>query len=303
LNSSKKPSILVVDDCAENIHILFSLLKTDYLVVVAKNGKKAIQLAQEKQPDLILLDIIMPNLNGYEVCNQLKSDEKTKNIPIIFVTSMNEALDEAKAFGVGAVDYITKPINPLTVLARVRTHVNLKIKSDLLEQLVSVDGLTNINNRRKFDEVFEQEWKRARRDQTPLSIIMIDIDNFKLFNDHYGHASGDACIKKVAEALHNSLSRAGDMVFRYGGEEFVVILNNTSVEGAKKVASVLCDNIKSLGIPHNLSPTAEYVTISLGVATGIPQRESCSNREDLIVSADKMLYISKDRGRNQVNCL
>jgi len=302
LKTPEKPSILVVDDSAENIHILFLLLKSDYSIMTAKSGDKAIQLARENAPDLILLDIIMPNLNGYDVCRQLKSDDKTKHIPIIFVTSMNEALDEAEAFGVGAVDYITKPINPITVLARVRTHINLKIKSDLLEQLASVDGLTNIHNRRKFDEVFEHEWKRAGRDQIPLSLIMIDIDYFKQFNDHYGHASGDVCLRKVAEALNRSLTRAGDRVFRYGGEEFVVILPNTLITGAKKVAEMLRGNVELLCIPHQLSFVSDNVTISLGVATALPSCDA-STAVALLESADKMLYLSKDNGRNSVSCM
>lgn len=295
----KTQKILIVDDVAENIDVLISLLKSDYMVSAARNGKKALQMAKKNLPDLILLDIMMPEMDGYEVCRQLKSDEETKNIPIIFITALSEVMDEAKAFNIGAVDYITKPFNHVTVKARIRTHVNLKIKTDMLEQLVSIDGLTNIYNRRKFDKMLVKEWKRAQRDQMPLSLILIDIDHFKLFNDNYGHANGDECLKKVAACLKNSFIRPGDLVCRYGGEEFAVILPNTDTKGAENVAEVFRNAIEELNIAHEYSKTADHVTISIGVTTMMPDHEN-NTPIDLIEGADKMLYESKENGRNQV---
>ncbi len=299
---SKRHKILVVDDSAENIDALDSLLKDDYMLSSATSGEMALQMAKKDLPDLILLNIIMPGMDGYEVCYQLKSDEKTKDIQIIFVTSRDEDIDEAKAFNLGAVDYITKPFKSLQVQARLKTHINLKAKTDMLEKLVSLDGLTGIYNRRKFDEMLIQEWKRAQRHDALFSLILIDIDHFKQFNDNYGHAQGDECLRKVAECLYAFASRPGDLVCRYGGEEFGVILPNTGIDGAQCVADNLRHQVETLYIVHEYSQTCEHVTISLGVAAVSPHDEKKSPHE-LIETADSMLYASKENGRNQVNSI
>jgi PleD family two-component response regulator len=192
--SSRKPMILVVDDVVENVDVLFYLLKADYTLAAARNGLKALRMVEKRPPDLILLDIMMPEMDGYEVCRRLKEKNATRDIPIIFITSLSEAIDEARAFNLGAVDYITKPFQPIVVKARIRTHLNLKQKSDMLEAMVCLDGLTNIFYRRKFDRTLKQEWKRTFRNNRSLAMIMIDIDHFKLFNDHYGHIEGDECL-------------------------------------------------------------------------------------------------------------
>ncbi len=267
IDHTKKQRILVVDDSAENIDILVSLFKDDYMVAAARDGAKSLKMAEKNPPDLILLDIIMPGMDGYEVCRKLKENEVTRDIPVIFITALSEAIDEARAFGIGAVDFISKPFQPIVVKARVNTHLNLKKKSDMLEALAAIDGLTDIYNRRKFDETMDIEWRRAARSQGPLSLIMVDIDHFKLFNDNYGHARGDECLKKVAEALKNALRRPGDFVGRYGGEEFAVILADSDAAGALHVAETLRQTIADLNIPHEYSRIAPYITISLGVAT------------------------------------
>lgn len=296
---NKKPKILIVDDMTENIDVLMLFLKSDYMVSAARNGKKALQMAKKNKPDLILLDIIMPGMDGYEVCKKLKSNEETKNIPVIFITALTEALDEAKAFNVGAVDYIPKPFIPVTVKARIKTHLNLKMKTDMLEQLVALDGLTNIYNRRKFDEMLENEWNRALRKQGPISLMLIDIDHFKLFNDHYGHANGDECLKKIAECMKNCFMRASDLVCRYGGEEFAVILPDTDMEGADNLAEIFRLGIEALNIKHEYSETAGHVTASIGVVTMTPDPPN-NNTSELIEIVDKMLYKSKENGRNRV---
>jgi diguanylate cyclase (GGDEF)-like protein len=296
----KTNKILIVDNELENIHILMELLKPDYKLVAAKNGEKALEMARSKNPpDLILLDIMMPGMDGYQVCEALKSSEVTKNIPVIFVTAISEVMDETKGFSLGAADYITKPFHPPVVLARVKTHMELKTKSDRLEQLASLDGLTNLYNRRRFDEMLNLEWKRSQRSQAPLSLIMVDIDYFKLFNDTYGHTDGDQCLKDVAYALQNCLKRPADIIARYGGEEFVALLPETDEEGAEILAYKMRDAVETLKIPHMNSKVSEFVTISLGVATTFPHM-GIDPLKALLNSADTALYKSKKNGRNKV---
>ncbi len=297
---NKKQRILVVDDSSENIDILVSLFKDDYLVAAARDGAKALKMAEKNPPDLILLDIIMPGMDGYEVCRRLKENEATRNIPVMFITALNEAMDEVQAFGAGAVDFISKPFQPIVVKARVNTQLNLKRKSDMLEALAAIDGLTNIYNRRKFDETIDHEWRRAARHRSSLSLMMLDIDHFKLFNDHYGHARGDECLRRIAEALKNTLQRAGDFIGRYGGEEFAVILTDQDPDAALLLAEGLRGAVAALGIPHERSETEPRVTVSIGVAT-IREPSPATSMGEFIDAADGMLFTSKRNGRNQVN--
>ena len=187
---NQQPTILIVDDMITNILILSDLLKDEYDIKIAKSGLKAIEIANSQNIDLILLDIEMPKMNGYEVCKNLKNSEKTKNIPIIFVTARNSETDEEEGLNLRAIDYITKPFNKTIVKLRVKNHIKLKEKTDLLEQLSMYDGLTNIKNRRFFDEIFEKSYYESRRKKTNLALMMIDIDFFKPYNDNYGHGKG-----------------------------------------------------------------------------------------------------------------
>ncbi|HEX5338887.1 MAG TPA: PleD family two-component system response regulator [Gallionella sp.] len=299
--SSKLPQteILIVDDSPMNIKILGAALNDTYKVKFATSGEKALELANaESTPDLILLDIIMPGLDGYEVCKRLKENEKTKNIPVIFITAKSEVSDETKGLELGAVDYIIKPFSVPIVKARVNTHVNLKKKSDALEKLTSLDGLTNIANRRRFDEFLQQEWHSAMRTQSPISLVIMDVDFFKKYNDNYGHSAGDECLVKVARALAGALLRNTDLVARFGGEEFVAVLPGTHIEPAEAIAEKMRLNIENLNIPHAHSQAAEKVTLSLGVATTIPSSRSAF--ADLINAADAALYKAKELGRNRV---
>ena len=296
-------TILVVDDEPTNIQALGNLLKEDYRIRIANNGEKALAIIQDDcqpLPDLILLDIQMRGIDGYEVCRHLKEDPKTNTIAIIFVTARDATSDEEYGLNLGAVDYITKPFNPPIVRARVRTHMNLKRKTDLLEQYALLDGLTGIPNRRHFDQAFEIEHQRSLRDSQPLSVVMIDIDYFKLFNDHYGHGAGDQCLQKVATALNGSLLRAADQVFRYGGEEFIVLLSNTDAQGAVDVAERLRLAVEELAIGHEYSSTAPIVTLSLGTATLNPPDTSPT---DLLKRADEALYAAKEAGRNRTHSI
>ena len=227
---NEKQTILIVDDSPENITVLGALLRADYGIRVATNGDKALKIVDsDNPPDLILLDVMMPGMDGYEVCRTLKDNPLTRNIPIIFITAKCSEDDEVKGFERGAVDYVTKPFSPVIIKARVRTHLELKKYRDLLENTSYCDGLTAIANRRRFDEYYATMWSVSVRESLPLSLIMIDIDNFKRFNDGYGHQEGDACLIRIAQKLAASVRRKTDLVARYGGEEFVCVLPGTGI--------------------------------------------------------------------------
>ena len=298
-NDGERYSLLIVDDAPTNIHALASLLKDEYRILVAPDGEKALQIARgEFPPDLILLDVQMPQMDGYEVCRRLKSGSPSNRIPVIFVTARNAAEDEELGFNLGAVDYISKPFHPAVVRARVRNQMNLKIRTDLLEELSLVDGLTGIFNRRYFDEHFEEEKKRMSHLHVSLSLIMMDIDNFKVYNDNYGHGAGDECLQQVARVLKGGVVRAGDFVARYGGEEFVALLVGTDDKEAMVVAERLRSAVESLEIVHGYSPIAQVVTLSLGVASFGPG-DSPEKLATLLKRADQALYKAKKEGRNR----
>lgn len=290
--------ILIVDDERQNIKVLKDFLRDDYKIMAAKTGEQALEAARsENPPDLILLDIVMPEMDGYDICRILKEDEKTMHIPIIFVTGLGSTNDEARGFELGAVDYITKPFRPVIVKARIKTHIQLKRKSDLLDRLASIDGLTEIPNRRSFNAVLEREIRRAYRSGSSISLILLDIDLFKKYNDYYGHAAGDTCLRRVAKSIERILKRASDIVARYGGEEFGVILPDTDLEGALHVAETIREAVASLNIEHAASTVADMVSVSLGAASLQPDVKT--DPLDLITAADAALYQAKDSGRNK----
>jgi len=297
--SSEKHRILIVDDASTNIEILNEVLGAEYDSLFAMDGATALQLAVDLVPDLILLDVVMPGLDGHEVCRRLKADPRTKGIPVIFISGLSEESDEAKGLEIGAIDYITKPFSPPIVRARVRNHLQLKRYQDMLERLLVLDGLTGIANRRRFDEALEQEWLRARRQGTTLSLIIIDVDCFKLYNDNYGHAAGDECLKQVARVLAEGVRRPSDLAARYGGEEFVVIMPETDAAGAIVIAETLRRSVLALGMPHAFSNAADVVSVSVGGATVVPARYVLGP-EELVKLADARLYEAKNAGRNRV---
>jgi diguanylate cyclase (GGDEF)-like protein len=290
-------NILVVDDSPENLQVISAVLKQDYRVKVAINGERALALATAAEPpDLILLDVMMPGMDGYEVCARLKQNPVTARIPVLFVSSRDDEEDEARGLSLGAIDYIVKPIRLSIVQARVRNHIELKRSRDLLEQLTTQDHLTGISNRRRFDDSLAQEWQRAAREQTPLSLVAIDIDHFKAYNDHYGHPQGDQCLIRVARALATCVTRPTDLVARCGGEEFAGLLPSTDSAGAARLAGQMRAAIEAEGLEHARSPTHPHVTISLGVATVVPQAEESAQL--LVDLADAALYEAKGAGRN-----
>ncbi len=293
----RKSMILVVDDAIENINIIGHILKDENEVIFALDGEEALDIIKEQLPDIILLDAIMPGMDGYAVCRELKKSPRTEGIPIIFITSLNSPEDETRALEAGAVDFITKPVNRSVVKARVKTHLTLKRQSDMLWVVARTDGLTGISNRRCFDEELDKEWRRCERIKQPIAVILADIDHFKNFNDHYGHQAGDACLVAVARSLSDSIRRPPDIVARYGGEEFVIALPHDSAEGAKTVAQRILDSVRALAIPHHRSSCAPVVTVSVGVAAAIPSRGQTP--ATLIAAADTCLYRAKETGRNR----
>jgi diguanylate cyclase (GGDEF)-like protein len=300
--SSPRPRLLIVDDQPLNIRLFHEIFHADHEVFFATSGEDALTFCQTNLPDLILLDVVMPGLNGYEVCRRLKLDERTREIPVIFVTAQSDAQEEEDGLAAGAVDFIAKSASANVMRARVGTLIALQRQSDLLRRLARVDGLTGLANRRHFDETLAAEWRRCTRSGKSLSLILIDLDHFKLFNDHYGHQAGDACLKQVSACLQAAFARSHDLVARYGGEEFVCVMPETSLQGAEDKALSLERAVRALRIPHEKSAVADgIVTISLGVAVAVPNiGDECA---ELILCADRSLYMAKNAGRGQVKAL
>lgn len=290
--------ILVVDDEPLNIEMLSAILDDIGEILFATSGPVAIDICIREQPDVVLLDVMMPDMDGYEVCRRLKETPETQHIPVIFATARSDESDEAKGFEVGAVDYVVKPFSAPIVTARVRNHIELKRYRDYLANIAYIDGLTGIPNRRNFDNVCQLEWKRGLRGTAMLALMLIDIDHFKQFNDTYGHQAGDDCLARVAKALSQSVHRPGDLVARYGGEEFVCLLPETGLEGASAIARTLLQAVSNLNVPHSGSSAADHVTISIGVASA--KISETGSAAALLALADENLYKAKSAGRNRI---
>ncbi|MCG3666937.1 GGDEF domain-containing response regulator [Aliarcobacter butzleri] len=298
----KKPTILIVDDMTTNLLLLSDLLKDDCNIKISKSGTKALEILNAPNDiDLVLLDIEMPDINGYEVCKELKNNNKTKNLPIVFITAKNSEEDEEFALNLGAIDYITKPFSKAILKLRLKNHLELKLKTDLLEQLSMYDGLTNIRNRRFFDEAFETTFLEIKRENKNLAVMMIDIDFFKPYNDNYGHGKGDEALKKVAFALQSTIKRPTDLVARYGGEEFVILLKNIDKPGLETVAKNLLEAVRDLKITHDFSKVANFITVSIGISYYNTNKDI--TKIELLIKADETLYKVKNSGRNNFSIL
>lgn len=312
--------VLLVDDQAIVAEALRRMLaeEADIDYEFCNDPAEAINKAIEFKPTVVLQDLVMPDIDGLMLLKFFRSNPQTKSIPIIVLSTKEDPKIKSDAFGLGASDYLVKFPDSIEVVARIRAHSRsflaqkqrdeayrtlrklqqeLEVKNLELERLSSLDGLTGIANRRVFDEFVAKEWARAARDKKPLSLILVDIDHFKTYNDNYGHQGGDDCLRQVATALATAARRPGDLVARYGGEEFAVVMPNTELEGAESIAEALRAGIESLNLPHAHSSTAAYVTISLGVASAMPDGES--KAETVIGRADEALYQAKKLGRNQ----
>lgn len=311
-------SILLVDDDPTVVGVLSNILQDVGRLRFATSGPDALRLARKYPPDLVLLDIEMPGMNGFEVCSAMKATSELADVPIIFITSHDGGDEEVTGLSLGGVDFISKPPRPAQVVARVRMHLRMKQMADVLRSAAYTDGLTGVANRRHFDEALSREWLRAQRTGSPMSLVLSDIDAFKKYNDHYGHQAGDQCLQRVALALRQVLHRPADLVARYGGEEFAVLLPETDATGARFLASQLLDAVDALGLPHAASPVADHVTLSVGVSafdenccgwvehpsdsrfTGLVARPPVS---DLVAAADQALYAAKEAGRNTARFL
>jgi diguanylate cyclase (GGDEF)-like protein len=311
--TAKSPLVLVVDDDMFMRKILVRYLERDnYAVAEACDGVEAIEVYSQKHPDMILLDAMMPIMDGFECCAKLQNLINGDHIPILIITALDDRESVDRAYEVGASDYVTKPIHWAVLRQRVRrlleqanlsqqleaANRQLEVLVQELHRLVSIDGLTQVSSRRCLDEYIEQECRRSQREQQPISMILCDIDFFKNYNDNYGHQEGDECLKKVAQTISQATNRSADMVARYGGEEFAIILPNTDAHGGINVALRANQLVQSLNLPHAYSAAAPHVTISCGIATVLPNEQTKAT--DLIKAADLALYNAKANGRNCV---
>lgn len=295
--AQKNIKLLVVDDQPMNLQVMNAILSPEYEVLAVTSGDKAIELCKKTLPDLILMDVIMPQKNGWEVCKELKADPELAGIPVIFVTGLETEKEEDSCWLAGGVDFIQKPVNPTTLKHRVRAHLTLKFQSDLLRNMAYVDGLTGVYNRRYFNEAYDRELRQVSRSRRELAVALIDIDYFKKFNDAYGHLEGDDCLRCVAESLRSVMRRPNDIFARYGGEEFACILPETSSAGAQNLINKMLLAVQQLQIEHKESPHG-IVTVSIGVACVDAQK--VREIPKLLAIADERLYAAKQEGRNRI---
>ena len=295
--TENKPGILIVDDEPSSLKVLNQILSADYEIYMAKSGKEALELAVSEIPDLILLDVVMEDMSGYEVLEQLKEYPETALTPVIFITGLASAEDEEKGLILGAADYITKPFLDVVVRARVKTQINNVRQRREIERLSMTDALTGIPNRRSFDLRLSMEWAHAIREKKPITVMVIDLDNFKAYNDTYKHKQGDVMLKTVADILLSAAKRAQDLAARIGGDEFAILLPNTELQPAIEIAQSLRERIESICVLTG-SGDETSMTISIGVACTWPTPEDLP--DNFVDSADSQLYRAKHMGRNTV---
>ena len=318
--------ILLADDQIDALDLLNLVLSNQgYITESTLDPRQVVKLAEKITPDLILLDVMMPQMDGFQVCSFLKNNQNTKDIPVIFLTALESTEEKVKGFNTGCVDYITKPFDLEEIIVRVQHQLEIKnlqeqlkeknyllerelkirvalehklrIANKKLKNIATIDGLTGIANRRKFDLQIKQEWLRASREQTPLSLILVDVDHFKSYNDSHGHQAGDNCLQLIAQGISRAVNRPADLVARYGGEEFAVVLPNTHLAGANHVANRIRASINYSRIPHKSSSVSKYVTVSQGISATIPNADHTF--ESLICIADTALYDAKKDGRDR----
>lgn len=300
--SISKSRVLIVDDDITTISLIADALSADYEVLVATEADEGLTLAAFSKPDLILLDVMLPGTSGFSLCRELKSNDQTFNIPVIFVSALAEVKEQTRGFELGAVDYITKPIEVPILRARVRTHTRLYKQTLQLASLAATDALTGLANRRKFDENLAKEIERGFRAQSDIAILMVDIDDFKAYNDRYGHGKGDDCLVQVARILKDVARRSSDLVCRLGGEEFGIILGETESTGAMTIAETIVEQFNKKKIEHKAATAEAYLTVSIGVTALklTPDYYGSVEARQLVDTADEALYEAKSSGRNRV---
>ena len=293
-------SVLIIDDSAESVLVMSSILGSEPVdVTFSLSGEEGLVMAREQKPDIILLDIEMAGMSGLDVCRELKKENDLNDVPVIFVSGHESESVQLEALSIGAADFISKPYSPAIALARVRIQLAMKELTDKLKDMATTDPLTQLYNRRVFDERLSHEWRRAQRVRYPISMLMIDVDYFKKYNDFYGHPKGDECLKKIASTVKSAARRATDTAARYGGEEFSVMLPEADVSKAISIGKNLCESIQDMQIEHNKS-TEGFVTVSVGVSSITPH---LSDKDETVLTqaADNALYASKNEGRNRVS--
>ncbi|MFX1678513.1 diguanylate cyclase [Mitsuaria sp. CC2] len=297
--SSPFQHVLIVDDSPAIIQLTARMLHGTARLSFATSGEQALSQMRDSAPDLVLLDAEMPGMSGFELCHLMKADPDLCGIPVMFVTGHGESDVELRAFEGGAVDFITKPPHETVLLARVRTQLRIKGLTDELRRLATTDGLTGVGNRRHFDEVLQRECQRCARSASSLSMLIVDVDHFKSYNDHYGHPAGDECLRAVAGALASVAQRPGDQLGRLGGEEFALLLPETPLTGAIDVAQGALRAVRMRALPHAASPTAAHVTVSIGVAALPAPGQEHLAPSALMSLADQALYRAKSGGRDR----
>ncbi len=310
-----EPRILIVDDDAVSVRLLAHMLTGLARIQVTTKASEALALVQSGQPDLVLLDIEMPELDGFALCEQIRQQPGGEQSLVLFVTSHGEEALEVRALAAGAIDFIHKPVRREIVRSRVSNYLALKRKTDELMRLSMEDGLTGVANRRAFDHVVEQEYTRASRTGESLALLICDVDHFKAYNDSYGHVAGDACLREIAAILRARARRAGNVVARYGGEEFAVIMPRCSLAEAQAISTSILEGVRENQIAHAGSHTASCVTVSIGVNVIVPSERSAADRQPagapdgrtprtdvltFIQLADDALYRAKQAGRNRM---
>jgi diguanylate cyclase (GGDEF)-like protein len=311
-------SILLVDDDSTVIRVLSHILSDYEPLRFATSGRVALKLARDSVPDLVLLDVDMPELSGFEVCKAFKSDPALAQVPIIFITSHENPQIETIGLQLGAVDFISKPPHPPLVLARVRTYQRLKTLSDTLRGFARMDFLTGTFTRRQIEKAVTQEWLRSQRSEAPLAVLLADIDDFTAYNAEFGEEKGDACLQSIAEALRSVAHRAADVLGRYAGGKFELLLPETDAQGARSVAQSAIDAVKALQIPHAALTGRGHISLSVGGGCCNFSRSSTENAgahssagtplaaavpHDLIVAAEQALKNARLAGGHQASFL
>jgi diguanylate cyclase (GGDEF)-like protein len=323
LPEDSRPLLLIVDDDPASVHQLYEVARGLGSVRFCLNGEDALRFIRDTRPDLVILDMELPGISGEDTCRALRRHLEPAELPIIFVTARGEPEREARALEIGANDFILKPFNPPVARARMETHLALKRRTDELLRMTHTDPLTGLANRRLFDLSLDREWRRATRNALALSLLMVDVDHFKAYNDAYGHPEGDACLRQVGKALKEVAQRSGDVAARYGGEEFSVLLPHTDLSQALRCAEKIHEAIAACQIPHFFASGNDRLTVSIGIsafqpgsrepASELPARagESAApqgparrpNPQDLLQTADQALYLAKSQGRNRSQVL
>lgn len=293
-----RQKVLLIDDQPLNLAFACAVLEDISLPLQARSGEEGLLLALSEQPDLILLDVRMPGMDGFEVCRKLKQNPATAQIAVIFLTALDEEADEEFGLNLGAIDYISKPFSPALLRARVRNHLLTQRQRQQLERLAHIDGLTGIPNRRHFDTKLQQEWQRLTELQQPLGLLLIDVDHFKPYNDACGHLAGDQALRQVAQTIEGQMKRAGDVASRYGGEEFACILPQTDNLGALQIAERIRQAVQALRITHPASHSNPWLGVSIGAKSIVPGAQQ--SLRHFMDEADQCLYMAKKSGRNMV---